>query len=97
MSDVVYESQVKIRRLGGKLRTLSETQPVTWRSGALGCPRPEMSYTQALVPGILIILKAHDTVYRYHSKLAGQPFYCPRKRVEKPMPLEGEMGTKIQE
>ena len=56
--------------------------PVTWRSGALGCPKPGMMYTQALVPGFQVILQAGKTTYHYHAKAGGQPFYCPQDRVE---------------
>jgi len=63
---------------------LSGAQPVTWRSGALGCPEPGMSYTQALVPGTVIYLKVDTMIHAYHARVAGQPFYCPRERVEPP-------------
>lgn len=63
---------------------LSGAQAVTWRSGALGCPEPGMNYTQALVPGTVIYLKVDTTIHAYHARVAGQPFYCPRERVEPP-------------
>lgn len=58
--------------------------PVTWRSGALGCPKPGMNYTQALVPGFRIILQAGQDTYHYHAKSGGQPFHCPQNRIEPP-------------
>lgn len=33
-------------------------EDVTWPDGALGCPEPGMSYTQALVPGTRLVLEA---------------------------------------
>ena len=63
---------------------LSGAQSVTWRSGALGCPEPGMNYTQALVPGTVIYLKVDTMIHAYHARVAGQPFYCPRERVEPP-------------
>ena len=65
--------------------SLSGATPVTWRSGALGCPEPEMSYTQALVPGIWIMLRVGNTAYRYHAKPGGEPFFCPDERAEPPI------------
>ena len=62
---------------------------VSWRSGALGCPEPGMNYTQALVPGALIILAVGKEVHAYHAKLGGTPFYCPRERTEKSMLQQG--------
>jgi len=69
--------------------TLSEAREVTWRSGALGCPEPGMNYTQALVPGALIFLRAGNEIHRYHAKISAKPFYCPRQRAEQPLSGQG--------
>lgn len=63
---------------------LSSARQVTWRSGALGCPEPGKMYTEALVPGSVIYLQADNVIHVYHAKFAGEPFYCPRERVEPP-------------
>lgn len=65
-------------------------QQVNWRSGAVGCPEPGMSYTMALVPGVLILLRAGGEVYRYHGGRSGTPFYCPADRAETPVSGQGE-------
>lgn len=57
---------------------------VSWRTGALGCPEPGMQYTQALVPGTSILLRANNEMHAYHASMGGKPFYCPRERVEQP-------------
>ena len=62
--------------------TLSGATPVRWRSGALGCPQPGMQYTQALVSGVLIMLRVGNTAYRYHGIPSGEPFYCTDNRAE---------------
>ena len=69
---------------------LSGARPVTWRSGALGCPEPGMNYTEALVPGSVIYLQVDNMIHAYHAKIAGEPFYCPRERVEQPVLGESE-------
>jgi hypothetical protein len=51
-------------------------QQVTWPSGALGCPRAGMSYTQALVAGGRIVLSVDDVSFFYHSGRTGAFFYC---------------------
>lgn len=68
---------------------LSSAKAVSWRSGALGCPEAGKMYTEALVPGSVIYLQVENMVYAYHTKFAGEPFYCPRERVESPLPEEG--------
>ena len=69
--------------------SLSGATPVTWRSGALGCPEPGKSYTDALVSGVWIMLRVGKTAYRYHAKTGGQPFFCPDERAEPPVTGEG--------
>ncbi|WP_154402054.1 hypothetical protein [Ornithinimicrobium cavernae] len=40
---------------------------VTWSDGSIGCPKPGMSYTQALVPGHLLVLQVEDQQFSYHA------------------------------
>jgi len=61
---------------------LLEIKSVTWRSGALGCPEKGRVYTQALVPGRMILLAIRDELFRYHADLEGAPFHCPDGRAE---------------
>lgn len=84
---VEYARNNLAERLGVELDSvlLSSAQAVTWRSGAVGCPKPGMAYTDALIPGTLIFLKAGNALHAYHSKRDGLPFYCPRDRVESPV------------
>lgn len=49
---------------------------VTWRNGALGCPQPGMAYTQALVEGYRIVLRAKGQEYAYHGADGRPPFRC---------------------
>ena len=63
---------------------------VHWRSGAAGCPKPGMSYTMAIVPGVLILLKSGGETHRYHAGLNREPFYCPAERAEAPVYGQGE-------
>jgi hypothetical protein len=65
---------------------LVESRPVTWRNGSIGCPRPGYMYTQALVPGALIILRAGEKAFRYHSGRTGPPFLCETPAENEPLP-----------
>jgi len=42
-------------------------EEVTWPDGSLGCPHPDMKYTQVPVDGSRIILAVGDRRYEYHS------------------------------
>lgn len=56
--------------------TVVSAEPVTWPDGSLGCPEPDMMYTQALADGTLIILEVDGVTYEYHSGADSDPFYC---------------------
>jgi hypothetical protein len=59
-------------------------ETVTWPDGGLGCPQPDMYYTQALVNGERIVLRADGVDYEYHSGQNQPAFYCPPDRVTPP-------------
>jgi hypothetical protein len=48
----------------------------TFPDGALGCPRPGMSYTQALVEGYRVILRRGDRSWLYTAGSDGVPRLC---------------------
>ena len=56
---------------------VESAEPVTWSDGSLGCPRPDMSYTQALVPGYRIRIRSGERVLDYHASQRGQFVLCP--------------------
>lgn len=64
---------------------VAEARPVTWGSGALGCPQPGAFYTQALVPGCHILLEVDGQTFSYHASAEGEPFLCPPDRNEPPL------------
>lgn len=55
---------------------LEELSMVTWSDGALGCPEPDVMYTQALVEGYRIVLDADGRELVYHGALGEDPFLC---------------------
>ena len=65
---------------------IEEVRAVTWRDGALGCPRPDMMYTQALVPGWKLLVSAGGQTLHYHASRRGQWLWCPAERVQEPLP-----------
>ncbi len=55
---------------------LLEAASVTWPDGSLGCPQPDMSYTQVQVDGLRLRLRVADQIYEYHSGGNRAPFLC---------------------
>jgi len=49
---------------------------VVWSDGSLGCPEPDMAYTQALVDGYLLTIEVGGRRVAYHGEDGGQPFLC---------------------
>jgi hypothetical protein len=64
--------------------TIKEARSVNWNSGAIGCPEPGMNYTQAIVPGMRLLLEADGTVYYYHGREGRSLAHCPADRAEAP-------------
>ena len=74
------------RRTGLKRTELEvlSAEAVTWSDGSLGCPQPGMMYTQALVPGFRIRVRAGAETLDYHAGRRGAPMFCPAGRVVPP-------------
>jgi hypothetical protein len=70
--------------IGADVITIKEARAVQWGSGAMGCPKPGMNYTQALVPGMRLLLEADGTIYYYHGSRQASLFYCPAERAQAP-------------
>jgi hypothetical protein len=71
---------------------VTSARAVTWSSGALGCPEQGKSYTEALVPGLQVLLEASGTTHYYHGRNGMPLVYCPAERVQ--APALG-MGTEV--
>ena len=55
---------------------LVSAERVTWPDGALGCPEPDMMYTQALVEGYRIVLAVDGDEVAFHGADGEVPFRC---------------------
>jgi hypothetical protein len=64
--------------------TVTQASSVNWSDGSVGCPEEGRSFTQAIVPGILILLEADGEIYRYHGRDGGNVFHCPNDRARAP-------------
>lgn len=51
---------------------------VTWNDGSLGCPKPGQFYTQALVPGLQVVVRAGVTEYDYRFGRGDRPKLCEK-------------------
>jgi len=67
-----------------------EARSVDWGSSAVGCPEEGVSYTEAMVPGLWVLLEVDGVVYYYHGKNGESLFYCPTERARAPAYGPGE-------
>jgi hypothetical protein len=56
--------------------TLVSAEPVTWRDGSLGCPKPGMMYPQMLIDGFRVVFAAEGKQYAFHGDSRGNFSYC---------------------
>jgi hypothetical protein len=56
--------------------TVVSVKPVTWMDGSLGCPKPGVMYTQVVVPGFRVIVKAGERTLDYRVGRAGTAKRC---------------------
>ena len=56
--------------------TVERAEPAVWPNGALGCPQPGEMYTQALVDGYWIILRAGTESYDFRVASTGSFRLC---------------------
>ena len=69
--------------------SMQAARKVTWNDGSMGCPQPGMMYTQALIPGYLLVVSANGQEMRYHTDERRNFLRCdqalsPRKQRESP-------------
>lgn len=63
---------------------------VTWSDSSLGCPQPDVMYTQALVPGYRVRLRGPVGELDYHASARGALVLCPAGQAVDP--LSGASG-----
>ncbi len=69
--------------------TIASARKVTWNDGSMGCAQPGMMYTQALIPGYLLVVSAGGKELQYHTDERRNFLRCdqalsPRAKREKP-------------
>lgn len=84
MIDAAMDDAARRTKLERSRLEVVSTERVTWSDGSLGCPQPDMMYTQALVPGYRIRIKAGAEMLDYHSGRRGTPVLCPASRSIEP-------------
>jgi hypothetical protein len=76
MFDAVVEDA--LARTGAERASVSvqKSEQVQWSDGSLGCPAPDVMYTQAIVDGYQVILDVGGTTYDYRLSDTGYFVLC---------------------
>ena len=74
------------RGVSGASAEVVEATWTTWNDAPLGCPEPGMSYTQALVDGWRIVVKAGGSTYDYRFGGDSTPLLCQTPGLVLPVP-----------
>jgi hypothetical protein len=74
----IVEDLQERKGIGREAISIERVEAVVWRDGSLGCPQKGMMYTQALVPGYLVVLEVGGDLYNYHAAEYGHFFLCER-------------------
>ncbi len=62
----------------------------TWNDGSLGCPQPNMAYTQALVEGYWVILRANGEEFDMRAATRGRFTRCTGSTRQPPIRYEDQ-------
>lgn len=89
--EAVLADAVERTGLGRDALEVLGAEAVTWPDGSLGCPRPGMEYTQALVPGYRIRIRAGERILDYHANRRGYWILCPDGAAQDPLPDAAKM------
>jgi hypothetical protein len=76
MAELAREALASQLNLPAAHITIVSTEPVEWRDGSLGCPKPGVMYLQVITPGYRVILEANGQRYEYHTDTRRQVVQC---------------------
>lgn len=74
--DSVLADLMTVAAPGDAEVTVVKSEAVIWSDGSLGCPQPDVMYTQALVEGYQVIFAVDDKLYDYHISDSGFFVLC---------------------
>jgi hypothetical protein len=83
LSPILNEA-AKLANVPREQLVIVRAQAVVWNDGSLGCPEPGMVYTQALVNGYWVVIKAAEQTYDFRVGRGGSFRLCPEGRGHPP-------------
>jgi hypothetical protein len=75
--DSILNETAGLAKVGREQLVIVRAEPALWNDGSLGCAQPGNMYTQALVNGYWIIIKARGQTYDFRADSRGSFILCP--------------------
>ena len=90
LESLVQSALAQAEKLSGSASndiSVIDAAAVDWPDGSGGCPQPGVGYTQAVVPGYRIRIRAGKQVLNYHAtRFSVTAQFCPADRVQPALP-----------
>ena len=84
--DPILKEAAKRANVPPQELVIVRAEAVVWNDGSLGCPEPGMEYTQALINGYWVVIKAAGQEYDFRVGGGGSFRLCPQGRGHPPLP-----------
>ena len=82
----ILKEAAKLANVPPQELVIVRAEAVVWNDGSLGCPEPGMEYTQALINGYWVVIKAAGQTYDFRVDRGGSFRLCPEGRGNPPLP-----------
>jgi hypothetical protein len=82
--DPILKEAASLASVAREQLVIVRAESVVWNDGSLGCPEPGMEYTQALVNGYWVVIKAAGQTYDFRVGRNGSFRLCPVGRGRPP-------------
>jgi hypothetical protein len=75
--DPILKEAAKLAKVPLEQLVIVRAVAVVWNDGSLGCPESGVQYTQALVSGYWVVIKAAEQTYDFRVSREGNFRLCP--------------------
>jgi hypothetical protein len=75
--DLILTGAATLAKVPVEQVVIVRAESALWNDGSLGCPEPGMAYTQALVNGYWVVIKAAGKTYDFRVGSRGSFRLCP--------------------
>ena len=88
--DPILNEAAKLAKVPREQLIIVRAEAAVWNDGSLGCPEPGMQYTQALINGYWVVIRAAEHTYDFRVDRGGTFRLCPEGRGRPPLPSNAQ-------